>query len=483
VADEVVADRYELEELIGSGGMSSVYRARDRLLERHVALKILHDHHAADEDFVERFRREARAVAQLSHPNIVTVIDRGQDSGRQFIVFEHVDGQNLKEVVVAAGPLPVRRALELGLQIARGLAFAHAQGLVHRDVKPQNVLLNGNGQAKVTDFGIARSIDVEVGVTQTGTILGTSNYLAPEQANGESVTPQTDVYSLGVVLYELLTGDVPFTGESFVAVAMKHINEAPPDLREQRADVPPRLAAAVERALAKEPKDRFASMDDFCTELAACLSELDPEVDPEATMIQPRTIQQAPPSRVARRRRSRAPLAVAVLVPVLALAAAAAYLLHTSGIGNLPSPVAPRSASKPVRLLGVGAFDPPPGDGAEHDAAAPRAVDGVSTTRWQTEHYRGDTLGKPGVGLVLDAGRTVHVSRITVISDTPGFRAEIRAGDSATGGFKTVSGANTVGGSTTFVLQDASARYFVVWITGLPAGGDSVDVNEVHAST
>src|SRR5438874_5940296 len=204
---EVIADRYELEELVGTGGMSSVFKARDRMLDRNVALKILHEHYLDDDEYVERFRREARAVAQLSHPNIVTVIDRGEANGRQFIVFEYIDGSTLKEVVEARGPLPVREAVELAIGIARGLAFAHANGLVHRDVKPQNVLLNGDGKPKVTDFGIARSLDV-AGVTQTGTVLGTSQYIAPEQASGQPVDAQSDVYSLGAVLYELLTGTV-----------------------------------------------------------------------------------------------------------------------------------------------------------------------------------------------------------------------------------------------------------------------------------
>src|SRR5262252_8560386 len=225
--------------------MSSVFRARDRQLERRVAIKILHEHYADDPEYLERFRREARAVARLSHPNIVTVIDRGDDDGRQYIVFEHVEGENLKELVVRNGRLSVQSALELALAVANGLAFAHDHGLVHRDVKPQNVLLSREGEVKVTDFGIARSLDVEHGVTQTGTVLGTGEYLAPEQASGSPVSPATDVYSLGVVLWELLTGDVPFAGENFVAVALRHVNEPPPSLRKQRPDVPWRLDAAV----------------------------------------------------------------------------------------------------------------------------------------------------------------------------------------------------------------------------------------------
>src|SRR5437868_48130 len=188
---EVLADRYELEELVGSGGMSSVYRAHDRLLDRKVALKILHEQYTEDADYVERFRREARAVAALSHPNIVTVIDRGEHENKQFIVFEYVGGENLKRLIERRGPAPVETALELAMQVARGLSFAHQQGLVHRDVKPQNVLLNGDGQAKVTDFGIARSRDVQQGMTHAVSVLGTSDYIAPEQAQLRAVDEQT----------------------------------------------------------------------------------------------------------------------------------------------------------------------------------------------------------------------------------------------------------------------------------------------------
>src|SRR5438477_10254873 len=253
--------------------MSTVFRARDQQLGRRVAIKILHERYGDDPEYVERFRREARAVARLTHPNIVTVIDRGADNGRQYIVCEHVDGENLKGLVQRTGRLPVRRALELALPVAEGLAFAHDQGLVHRDVKPQNVLLSSEGDVKVTDFGIARSLHVEHGVTQTGTVLGTGEYLAPEQASGKQVSPATDVYSLGVVLWELLAGDVPFEGENFVAVALRHVNEPPPHLRERRPDVTPRLDAAVQRALAKDPARRFPSMKAFAKELRACLAE------------------------------------------------------------------------------------------------------------------------------------------------------------------------------------------------------------------
>jgi serine/threonine-protein kinase len=490
VTDEVIADRYELEELVGTGGMSSVYRARDRLLERHVALKILHPHHSSDEDFVQRFRKEARLVAQLSHPNIVTVIDRGDDGGRQFIVFEYVEGENLKEVVTREGPLPLRRVLELALQIGRGLAFAHSQGLVHRDVKPQNVLMNGDDQAKVTDFGIARSIDVDVGVTQTGTVLGTSAYIAPEQASGGDITPQTDVYSLGVVLYELLTGEVPFPGESFVAVAMKHINDPPPSLLERRPDTPPRLAAAVDRALAKEPGERFGSMDDFVAELSACLAELGPEADADATMIVPAALASAergsrPPRGVrvpaGRSGSSPWPFLVPLIIVAAALGAVGLYFAVTrTGVGNLGSSPPPARGTHAVHLSGVGAWDPQGGDG-EHDSAAPNATDGNPDTFWGTEHYQ--SFDKPGVGVVLQAPSAVQLKSVTVTTDTPGFTAEIQSGPSAHGPFATVvSPSRVVGDRTRFVIRGSkAATFYLVWITQLPPGSDTAHVNEVSA--
>src|SRR4051794_38961249 len=299
MTSDVIADRYELEELVGKGGMSSVYRAKDRLLERTVAIKMLHEHYSRDDDYVERFRREARAAARLSHPNIVTVIDRGEADGRQFIVFEYIDGQNLKQLVESQGRLPVRTALELGIEIGRALAFAHESGLVHRDVKPQNVLL-GNGDVKVTDFGIAYSGDVKQGLTQTGTVLGTSDYIAPEQASGRPVSELSDVYSLGVVVYELLAGEPPYKGESFLAVAMQHVNDPVPSIADVRPDVPLRLDAALRRAMEKAPEDRFESMSAFVDELEAVLGELG-QPDSDRTTIMP----PVEPARRARRRTRR----------------------------------------------------------------------------------------------------------------------------------------------------------------------------------
>ena len=475
---ELIAGRYELEELAGTGGMSSVYRAHDTLLERHVALKLLHEYHGADAESIERFRREARAVAQLSHPHIVTVIDRGEDGDRQFIVFEYVDGENLKELVAREGPLPVRRALELAIQVGEGLACAHEHGVVHRDVKPQNVLLNGDGQAKVTDFGIARSLDVDHGMTQTGTVIGTSNYIAPEQASGRSVDERTDIYSLGVVLFELLTGDVPFPGENFVAVAMRHVHEEPPSVLELRPDVPFRVAQVVERALAKDPDDRFPSMATMVAELRACLAE--GEAPDARTMIVPPAAQRGA---AGRRRRRRAWPLVALLVGLAVVAAVAVWALSgrdPAGGDEGGGAGSGGGGAAKVSVSAVASYDPD-GDGQEHPEAVGRATDGDPATYWTTESYESFSQTKPGVGLVLDAGDS-SPKELVVHSSTPGFKAEIRSGGSAEGPFDTVvSTARTVGGETGFPLGDDAGRYLVLWITELPSGRARVE--EITASS
>ena len=471
---ETIAERYELEEVVGHGGMSTVYKAHDSLLERNVALKVLHQQYNEDEDFVERFKREARSVAQLQHPNIVTVIDRGEEAGRQYIVFEFIDGENLKELVVRKGRLGLRDALEVAHEVARGLAFAHDHGLVHRDVKPQNVLLNGDGHAKVTDFGIARSLDVDHGVTQPGTILGTSNYIAPEQASGRPVDAHTDVYSLGIVMYEMLTGELPFPGESFVAVAMKHIQEPSPNVLDVRGDLPLRVAEMIDRALEKDPEHRFPTMDAFAAEIEANLAELDRGEDGDVTMVVPA----AQRLQRQRQRKSVSPLPLLIgLLGALAIAAVVVGLLTFRGGGqDLP-------VGAPITIAGVGAYDPY-GDGTEHDADAPKATDGDLGTYWTTEDYNSGLEGvkKAGVGLVLDATSVVQLSRITVVTDTPGFTAEIRATNiQGTPGQK-VSDSRIVSRTTRFAIdQPAPKRFYFVWITKLAPGGHFAHVNEVRA--
>ena len=247
VIGTLIGERFRLEEKIGSGGMSSVYRAFDPTLERSVAIKMLHRDISSDPDQLERFRREARAVARLNHPHVVTVIDAGEDEGAPYIVFEYVEGETLKERIRRLGRLPTDEAIAYAIEIGRALECAHAHKLVHRDVKPQNVLIDPDGRAKVTDFGIARSLEVQ-GLTAPGRVLGTTDYVSPEQALGHEVAEQSDIYSLGVVLYEMLTGEVPFKADTQVAVAMKHVREPLPDAQRRRPEISATLAAVVERA-------------------------------------------------------------------------------------------------------------------------------------------------------------------------------------------------------------------------------------------
>ncbi|MBD0348607.1 MAG: serine/threonine protein kinase [Thermoleophilia bacterium] len=470
---ELIAGRFELEQIVGSGGMATVYRAHDRLLERTVAIKILHEQFARDEDAVARFRREARAVAQLTHPSIVTVIDRGEEDGRPYIVFEYVEGETLKQLLLREGALPVERALETALEIARALEAAHRRGLLHRDVKPQNVLLAEDGRAKVTDFGIARARGAD-GLTITGTVLGTSDYIPPEQARGEPTGAPADVYSLGAVLYELLTGEVPYEGDNPVTVAMRHVRDPVPSVRNHRRDVPERVDGLVRRALAKDPADRFASMSEVIAELEACLAGR-AVADSEATMVLPPG---APVARARRGRRVARRLAVSLVSLALVAAAAVGAYVLVRGVESAADDRNGRQAGQAVGLTAVASYDPEGGDG-EHGERVADATDGNASTYWPTEQYFSG-LNKDGVGLVLDAGRQSAVTHVTLTTDTPGFRAEIHAGASAAGPFEPVSDNRAVERSTSFRLREGPERYYVVWITDL-GGGQVAHVNEVRA--
>ena len=261
----VVDGRYEVRARLGSGGMAEVYLAHDRQLGRDIALKVLHRRFARDTQFVERFKREAQAAAGLQHPNVVGIYDRGEHDGTYYIAMEYLPGRTLREVLDADAPLDQERAIETGLQILRAASFAHRNGIVHRDFKPHNVMCGPDGGLKVTDFGIARAGASEM--TETGSIMGTAQYLSPEQAQGQPVDAASDIYSIGVMLYEMLAGQVPFGGDSAVAIALRHVSDPPPPLRELRPDVHPALEAAVARALQKDPAGRYGSAEEFAAAL------------------------------------------------------------------------------------------------------------------------------------------------------------------------------------------------------------------------
>jgi len=266
VASQVFTGRYQIVRHLARGGMAEVYLARDLLLDRPVAVKVLFPEFASDRSFVERFRREARAAANLNHPNIVSIYDWGEEDGTYFIVMEYVDGLTLRDVIRRQGPLLATRAAEIGADIAAGLHFAHVNGVVHRDVKPGNVIIT-TSQVKVTDFGIARAGDPAESLTQAGAVMGTATYFSPEQAQGHVVDLRSDVYSLGVVLYEMVAARPPFTGDNPVSIAYQHVREEPVPPSEHNPDIPPAFEAIVAKAMAKNRTNRYDSAEDLRADL------------------------------------------------------------------------------------------------------------------------------------------------------------------------------------------------------------------------
>jgi hypothetical protein len=480
--------RYRIKAKIGSGGMSTVYLAFDVTLERLVAIKVMSREPSSDRSALERFRREARSVARLSHPHVVMVVDAGEEHGWPYIVFEHVKGETLKNRI-RRGPLAVSEAVAYAIEIGRALQAAHERQLVHRDVKPQNVLLDEEGRAKVTDFGIARTLEGEnLELTGAGRVVGTTDYVSPEQALGHDVTEQSDIYSLGIVLYEMLTGEVPFRGETSVSVAMKHLREPLPDVQKRRPEVSAALAAVVERATAKQVANRYPSVKAMLNDLEEVLTyeaARSGEAEGEATVV----LRELPGR--ARRRASRRRVALLALGS-FALAIAVGTALVVGRAGNDSSPGLSNRHLAPIKLGSrhVADYDPPPGDGAENGAAAPLALDGDPKTSWSTEHYGTPEFGniKDGVGVYLDAGRPVVAQALRISTATEGFDLELYVANAVP---ESVADWTRVGGGEmnaprkTFALDtgDQRFRYFLVWITKLardPGGRFTAAIAELR---
>jgi serine/threonine-protein kinase len=495
----LLSGRYRLDQQVGVGGMARVYRAFDTLLERPVAIKMLNREVAADSDQLERFRREARAVAQLSHPHIVTVIDAGDDGDPTFptpyIVFEYVEGETLKERIRRCGRLDIPEAVAYAIEIARALGAAHERKIVHRDVKPQNVLINNEGRASITDFGIARTL-TEEGLTADGRVLGTTDYVSPEQALGQAVNGQSDVYSLGIVLFEMLTGDVPFHAPNQVAVAMKHVREDLPDVQSRRPEISAALASVVDRATTKDLARRYPSAQAMINDLEEALAietARSGHATGEAT-----TVLRTLPGKARRRLplRVRYPSRTTVLaLAALALVAGAVAWLAASrthrGTGTPVNVSVPGSGS-PVPLGQNAAHDYNPfGTDREHPNNVGDAVDNDPNTFWSTFHYNDNKLGgKPGTGLYVDAQPEVVARTAVIQTGTPGFDVQVWGAHQISDGDRTkpldargwtrLGDQAAVGRRARIPLDTAGHpfRYYLAWITKLPPGINHVEIAE-----
>jgi serine/threonine-protein kinase len=487
----VLSGRYRLEAKLGSGGMSTVYLARDATLDRPVAVKVMHREMSEQPDQLERFRQEARAVAKLSHPNVVAVIDAGEDAGHPYIVFEYVEGETLKQRIARVGALDAQEALAYAIEIARGLTVAHARNMVHRDIKPQNVLIDTEGRAKLTDFGISRQLEQD-GMTATGRVLGTTDYVAPEQAMGHAVDVRSDIYSLGVVLYEMLIGQVPFHADSQVGVAMKHVNEELPDVQQRRPEVSAAAALVVERATAKDPERRYQGVGEMIDDLSTAL-EVEAARAGSTTGEATSVLDAVPPAKRKLSTRARWSWAAIALVVLAGAAAVGVVLFISSGHNGGGGALKDKGSS--IGISSATDFDPQ-GDGQEDPNEVGLAVDGNPGTAWSSEHYDSPTFAgtktgpDPGVGLYVTADSPATPSEMVIRTPTPGWDAEIFA--AASGPPEELSGwGEPVGEVTEAAASEevelhlsAPARYFLIWFQKASPSRDQegryqVEISEV----
>jgi serine/threonine-protein kinase len=486
----VLSGRYRLEAKLGSGGMSTVYLARDETLDRPVAVKVMHREMSEQADQLERFRQEARAVAKLTHPNVVSVIDAGEDGGYPYIVFEYVEGETLKQRIARVGALDTQEALAYAIEIARGLTVAHARNMVHRDIKPQNILIDSEGRAKLTDFGISRQLEQD-GMTATGRVLGTTDYVAPEQAMGQAVDQRSDVYSLGVVLYEMLIGQVPFHADSQVGVAMKHVNEELPDVQRRRPEVSAAVALVVERATAKDPAERYQKVGEMIDDLSTAL-EVEAARAGSTTGEATSVLDALPPPQ--RRLSGRARWSWAAIAALLLIAGGALLAVQLISSGKLGGGGAEKGSGKPVKISAVTDYDPE-GDGQESPSTVGLATDGDPTgTAWSTEHYDSDTFAgtktgpDPGVGLYVTTASEAKPAKMVVRTPNPGWDAQVFA--AASGPPPDISGwgeqVGAVGDASSREEIDLTmsrpARYFLLWFTKAAPARDQAGRFQVEVS-
>lgn len=484
---DTTTTRYRVERQIGRGGMATVWRAHDTVLDRPVALKRLRPSLLDDQEAVDRFRREAETVARLAHPGLVHLLDRGEDDEGPFLVMELVDGEDLKTRIRRDGALEPREAARICADVARALDHAHHNGIVHRDIKSQNVLITSEGVAKLTDFGIARLIEGQhdAGLTRTGMLVGSSDYLAPEQAEGRPIDGRTDVYSLGIVLWECLTGKLPFPADSFLGVAMRHVSDPLPDPRTLRPDVPSHIAACTMRAAAKDPNHRF----DSAARFARALMETDSGDTASFTMPPEMDLSQSDTQRHRRpARRGRSLTGLAILMGLLIVAAGVYVGYRVLTEDNAP-PVQSEPTPRALTIRDVTSFDPQ-GEGEEQPGLVSNATDGSLASAWQTERYQ-DTpafggLPKDGVGLRFTFQAGFRPTELTVSSGTPGATFEVHnAGSPPFTGPPLASGTLTAG-TQTVPLAASSANSVILWITRLAPQPDAegmylADIQEVSA--